>query len=92
MVQLGCLRQTRTHKEGFPMSIIQQPTLFDIDYLERLYIQEKYREIFSPLDWTNVLGLFQKESRVGPSITVNYEALLRSLMVRIMEKYPHKKR
>ena len=30
---------------------------------------------------------FQEETHVGPSITVNYEALLRSLMVRrIMEK------
>ena len=73
------------------MSIIQQPTLFDIDYLEKLDIQEKYKEIFSPLDWTNVLNLFQKETRVGPSITVNYEALLRSLMVRIMEKIPTQK-
>jgi len=35
------------------MSIIQQPTLFDIDYLEKLDIQEKYKEIFSPIDWTN---------------------------------------
>ena len=73
------------------MSIIQQPTLFDIDYLEKLDIQEKYKEIFSPLDWTNVLNLFQKETRVGPSSTVNYEALLRSLMVRIMEKIPTQK-
>lgn len=73
------------------MSIIQQPTLFDIDYLEKLDIQEKYKEIFSPLDWIKVLILFQKESRVGPSITVNYEALLRSLMVRIMEKIPTQK-
>ncbi|GMA08350.1 hypothetical protein GCM10025886_15010 [Tetragenococcus halophilus subsp. flandriensis] len=42
------------------MSIIQQPTLFDIDYLEKLDIQEKYKEIFSPIDWTKVLDLFQK--------------------------------
>lgn len=54
-------------------------------------IQEKYKKIFSPLDWTIVLNLFQKETRVGPSITVNYEALLRSLIVRIMEKIPTQK-
>uniref|UniRef100_UPI003DA59B85 transposase n=1 Tax=Tetragenococcus halophilus TaxID=51669 RepID=UPI003DA59B85 len=73
------------------MSIIQQPTLFDIDYLEKLDIQEKYKEIFSPIDWTKVLDLFQKDSNIGPSITVNYEALLRSLMVRIDQKIPTQK-
>lgn len=73
------------------MSIIQQPTLFDIDYLEKLDIQEKYKEIFSPLDWTKVLNLFEKDSRIGPSITVNYEAVLRSLMVRIDERIPTQK-
>lgn len=30
------------------MSIIQRPTLFDIDCLEKLDIQEKYKEIFFP--------------------------------------------
>lgn len=73
------------------MSIIQQPTLFDIDYLEKLEIQEKYLEIFSPLDWTKILTLFEKDSRVGPSIKVNYEAVLRSLMARIDEKIPTQK-
>lgn len=73
------------------MSIIQQPTLFDIDYLEKLAIQEKYLEIFSPLDWTKILTLFEKDSRVGPSIQVNYEAVLRSLMARIDEKIPTQK-
>jgi len=73
------------------MSIIQQPTLFDIDYLEKLDIQEKYKEIFSPIDWTKVLDLFEKDSNVGPSITVNDEALLRSLMARIDQKIPTQK-
>lgn len=73
------------------MSIIQQPTLFDIDYLEKLDIQEKYKEIFSPIDWTKALDLFQKDTKVGPSITVNYEAVLRSLMARIDQKIPTQK-
>lgn len=30
------------------MSIIQQPTLFDLKIVEQLNIEEKYIEIFSP--------------------------------------------
>ena len=44
MVQLGC-RLRHVLQEGFLMSIIQQPTLFDIDFLEKLDVQEKYQEI-----------------------------------------------
>jgi hypothetical protein len=73
------------------MSIIQQPTLFDIDFLEKLDVQEKYQEILSPLEWGKVLALFEKESRVGPPVKLNYQALLRSLMVRIHENIPTQK-
>lgn len=67
MVQLGC-RLRHVLQEGFLMSIIQQPTLFDIDFLEKLDVQEKYQEILSPLEWGKVLALFEKESRVGPPV------------------------
>ncbi|MGM0110168.1 transposase [Enterococcus sp. DIV0187] len=70
------------------MSIIQQPTLFDLDILMQLDIEEKYTELFSPIELSAVLKLFEKESRVGPPITVNYEAALRSMMVRFIEKIP----
>lgn len=70
------------------MSIIQQPTLFDSQILEELAIEEKYNEIFSPLELSSLVGLFQKEARVGAPITVNYEASLRALMVSFLEGIP----
>lgn len=73
------------------MSIIQQPTLFDIDFLENLEIQEKYAQIFSPLVWDKLLALFDKETSVGPPVTVNYEAVLRSIVARFYEKIPTQK-
>lgn len=47
------------------MTIIQQPTLFDMQILEQLDIEDKYFEIFSPLDFTPLIGLFQKDKSVG---------------------------
>ena len=38
-----------------------------------------------------VLALFEKESRVGPPVKLNYQALLRSLIVRIHENIPTQK-
>lgn len=70
------------------MTIIQQPTLFDIDYLEQLTIQERHQEIFSPLDFSKILVLFQKEKRVGAPIKVNYEACLRAIVTRYLERIP----
>lgn len=58
------------------MAIIQQPTLFDLEILEQLDIEEKYLEVFSPLLW-----LFQKEKAVGAPLSVNYEAAIRALII-----------
>lgn len=70
------------------MSIIQQPTLFDMQILEQLDIEDKYFEILSPLDFTLLVGLFQKEKSVGAPITVNYEAAIRSLVISFIEGIP----
>ncbi|HBM6818894.1 TPA: transposase, partial [Enterococcus faecium] len=70
------------------MAIIQQPTLFDIEILEQLDIEEKYLEIFSPLDLSTLVGLFQKETSVGAPISVNYEAAIRALIISYLEAIP----
>ncbi|MBU5363183.1 hypothetical protein KQI58_19250 [Enterococcus raffinosus] len=71
------------------MAIIQQPTLFDLEILEQLDIEEKYVEIFSPLDLSPLLvGLFQKEKAVGAPISVNYEAAIRALIISYLEAIP----
>ncbi|MGM0110188.1 transposase [Enterococcus sp. DIV0187] len=68
------------------MSIIQQPTLFDTYVLEQLDIEEKHQKIFSPLELLPLVQLFQKETKVGPPITVNYEAAIRALLVSYLEE------
>lgn len=70
------------------MSIVQQPTLFDLQILEQLDIEEKYLAIFSPLDLSSLVFLFQKDTSVGAPITVNYEAAVRALLVRYLEGIP----
>lgn len=74
------------------MTIIQQPTLFDIDFLEQLDIQEKYAQIFSPLEWAKLLALFDKDTAVGAPVTINYEAVLRSILARFYEQIPSQKK
>ncbi|THB60376.1 DDE transposase, partial [Vagococcus silagei] len=54
------------------MSIIQQPTLFDIQILQELEIEVKYQEFFSPLELMPLIALFQKENTVGAPVTINY--------------------
>ena len=70
------------------MAIIQQPTLFDLEILEQLDIEEKYLEIFSPLDLSPLLWLFQKEKAVGALLSVNYEAAVRALIISYLEAIP----
>ncbi len=68
------------------MTIIQQPTLFDIDILETLDIQEKYQEIFSPVQMHKLVNLFSKNTTVGHPVDINYAAVIRSIMARFYEK------
>ena len=70
------------------MAIIQQPTLFDLEILEQLDIEEKYVEIFSPLEFSPLVGLFQKETSVGAPISINYEAAIRALIISFLEAIP----
>ena len=70
------------------MAIIQQPTLFDLEILEQLDIEQKYLELFSPLDFSPLLRFFQKEKAAGAPITVNYEAAIRALVVSYLEAIP----
>lgn len=44
--------------------------------------------IFSPLELLPLVNLFQKETSVGPPITVNSEASIRALLVHYLEGIP----
>lgn len=70
------------------MSIIQQPTLFDLDILSQLDVTERHAEIFSLIDFLPLVQLFQKENKVGAPITLNYEAAIRALISRYLESIP----
>jgi transposase len=77
--------------EGFPMTIIQQPTLFDFDILTQLDVHERHAEIFSPIDFGPLLRLFQKVTDVGAPISVNYDATIRSIIARRLDGIPNTK-
>ena len=68
------------------MSILQQPTLFDIDFLAQLDCHERHAEIFSPIDFTPFLRLFDKQTCIGPPISVNYEAAIRAFITRFLKR------
>lgn len=70
------------------MTIVQQPTFIDIEVLMQLDIKERHAEIFSPIDFTPVLNLFQKDKTIGAPISLNYEAAIRALISRLIEGIP----
>ncbi|EUJ31967.1 transposase, partial [Listeria cornellensis] len=70
------------------MAIIHQPTLFDIEILLSLEPIERYNEIFSPLPLVKVVRLFDKATRKGRPISLNYEATFKALVIRYVEGIP----
>ncbi|MGM0124148.1 hypothetical protein IGI37_001522 [Enterococcus sp. AZ194] len=70
------------------MTIIQQPTLFELDILASLDVKERHAEIFSPIDFLKLTSLFKKDTAVGTPITVNYASTIRAVLTRFLEKIP----
>src|SRR5699024_7417552 len=54
--------------------------------LETLDIQEKYQEIFSPVQMHKLVNLFSKKTTVGHPVDINYAAVIRSIMARFYEE------
>ncbi|AQY52285.1 hypothetical protein UE46_15515 [Listeria weihenstephanensis] len=70
------------------MAIIHQPTLFDMETLLTLEPMKRYSEIFSPLPLVKIVRLFDKPTRMGRPLSLNYEATFKALVIRYVEGIP----
>lgn len=70
------------------MPIIRQESLFDLEILLELEPTQRYDEIFSAIDITPIVHSVMKKSNLGRPVELNYPAMIRSLIVRYVEKIP----
>ena len=70
------------------MSIIRQQSLFDMQTLYDLEPTHRFNSILSGVDIHPILDVVMKRSRFGPPQTLNYTAMIYSLIIRITERIP----
>lgn len=70
------------------MPIIRQESLFDMQVLYDLEPTHRFNSILSGIDIHPILNVVTKKSRFGPPQTLNYAAMIYSLIVRITERIP----
>ncbi|ALS78479.1 transposase [Planococcus kocurii] len=70
------------------MPIIRQESLFDMQVLYDLEPTHRFNSILSGIDIYPILNVVTKKSRFGPPQTLNYAAMIYSLIVRITERIP----
>ncbi|RBO98146.1 transposase [Rossellomorea aquimaris] len=70
------------------MPIIRQESLFDMQVLYDLEPTHRFNSILSGVDIHPILDVVTKKSRFGPPQTLNYAAMIYSLIVRITERIP----
>jgi transposase len=70
------------------MPIIRQESLFDMQTLYDLEPTHRFNTILSGIDIHPILDVVMKKSRFGAPQTLNYAAMVYSLIVRITERIP----
>ena len=70
------------------MPIIRQESLFDMQILFDLEPTQRFNSILSGIDIHPILDLVMKKSRFGPKQSLNYSAMIYSLIIRISERIP----
>lgn len=70
------------------MTIIKQISLFDIQQLFELESSHRYDAIFATFDVQPIFHLFSKKTLRGAPRECNYDAMIQSLMIRIVERIP----
>lgn len=70
------------------MPIIRQESLFDMQVLYDLEPTHRYNTILSGIDIYPILDVVMKKSRFGAPQTLNYAAMVYSLIVRITDRIP----
>lgn len=70
------------------MPIIRQESLFDMQVLFDLEPTHRFNSILSGIDIVPILDVVMKKSRFGPKQSLNYSAMIYSLVIRITERIP----
>ncbi|WP_019412367.1 transposase, partial [Paenisporosarcina sp. TG20] len=70
------------------MPIIRQESLFDMQTLYDLEPTHRFNTVLSGIDIHPILDVVMKKSRVGAPQTLNYTAMIYSLIVRITDRIP----
>ncbi len=70
------------------MPYIRHESLFSLQELYEMEQKDRFRAIFSALNITPILRVVSKRSRYGPPVEVNYQAMIYSLIARIVERIP----
>ena len=68
------------------MSIIRQPSLFDMHELYEMEPTHHFEAIFSTIDLNPFWNLFDKPKKVGAPRELNYGAMVYSLIARVVER------
>ena len=72
------------------MPIIRQVSLFDMQTLFDLEPTHRFNSILSVIDIHPILVVVMKKSRYGPKQSLNYSAMIYSLIIRVTERIPLK--
>ena len=81
-------KQTLRQEGGPPFSIIRQQSLFDMQFLFDLEPTHRYNSILFGIDIHPILDIVMKKSRSVPKQSLNYFAMIYSLIIRITDRIP----
>lgn len=70
------------------MAIIRQDCLFDMQELFEMEPTHRFNSIFSTLELTPLMIIFDKKTRRGAPRELNYGAMIYSLVARVVERIP----
>jgi len=70
------------------MPYIRHESLFTLQELYELEQKDRFAAIFSAVDITPVLRVVSKKSRYGAPVEINVQAMIYSLIVRVVERIP----
>ncbi len=79
---------TLESKGGLPLSLIRQQSLFDMQVLFDLEPTQRFNSVLSGIDIHPIPDIVMKKSRFGPKQSLNYSAMIYSLIIRITERIP----
>ena len=70
------------------MPYIRHESLFTLQELYEMEQKDRFEVIFNAVNITPILRVVSKKSRYGAPVEVNYQAMIYSLIARIVERIP----